>query len=37
MLPYLREVNKKKGAEEIINYYETRIGKPKIKQISRLL
>lgn len=37
MLPYLREVNKKKGAEEIINYYETRIGKPKIKQILKLL
>ena len=29
--PYLREINKKKGAEEIINYYETRVGKPRIK------
>lgn len=31
IFPYLREINKKKVAEEIINYYETRVGKPKIK------
>ena len=31
ILPYLREVNKKKSAEEIINYYETRVGKPRIR------
>ena len=29
--PYLREVNKKRVAGEIINYYETRVGKPRIK------
>jgi hypothetical protein len=31
IFPYLREINKKRVAEEIINYYETRIGKPRIK------